>query len=212
MLGRRSTCDVDGGTRYGARCALLARASRKHPLRIAKGQTEGIPSAATLLSCVGLSVFCTRKCNSQGPLLDLALTQSLTWPPSALIDHFTRARGPAVLREEMYGTFGAHAFLSPIRFREASTKVHHPGCSGLPVLTGILYPGGPPRPAYPVSAVKARLGGGAASPGNVYPTPGWVGGGVGCLEEDPRVMSMVERDMGLAALCSREHRGSILFV
>ena len=101
-------------TRYGARCALLARASRKHPLRIAKGQTEGIPSAATLLSCVGLSVFCTRKCNSQGPLLDLALTQSLTWPPSALIDHFTRARGPAVLREEMYGTFGAHAFLSPV--------------------------------------------------------------------------------------------------
>ena len=81
---------------------------------IAKGQTEGIPSAATLLSCVGLSVFCTRKCNSQGPLLDLALTQSLTWPPSALIDHFTRARGPAVLREEMYGTFGAHAFLSPV--------------------------------------------------------------------------------------------------
>ena len=101
-------------TRCGARCALLARASRKHPLRIAKGQTEGIPSAATLLSCVGLSVFCTRKCNSQGPLLDLALTQSLTWPPSALIDHFTRARGPAVLREEMYGTFGAHAFLSPV--------------------------------------------------------------------------------------------------
>ena len=113
VLGRRSTCDVDGGTRYGARCALLARASRKHP-RVAKGQTEGIPSAATLLSCVGLSVFCTRKCNSQGPLLDLALTQSLTWPPSALIDHFTRARGPAVLREEMYGTFGAHAFLSPV--------------------------------------------------------------------------------------------------
>jgi hypothetical protein len=112
--GRRSTCGVDGGTSYGARCALLARASRKHPLRIAKGQTEGIPSAATLLSCVGLSVFCTRKCNSQGPLLDLALTQSLTWPPSALIDHFTRARGPAVLREEMYGTFGAHAFLSPV--------------------------------------------------------------------------------------------------
>lgn len=34
--------------------------------------------------------------------------------------------------------------------------------------------------------------------------------GVGCLEEDPRVMSMVERDMGLAALCSREHRGSVL--
>ena len=114
VLGRRSTCGVDGGTRCGARCALLARASRKHPLRIAKGQTEGIPSAATLLSCVGLSVFCTRKCNSQGPLLDLALTQSLTWPPSALIDHFTRARGPAVLREEMYGTFGAHAFLSPV--------------------------------------------------------------------------------------------------
>jgi len=71
-----------------------------------------------------------------------------------------------------------------IRFREASTKVHHPGCSGLPVLTGILYPGGPPRPAYPISAVTARLGGGAASPGSVYPTPGWVGGGVGCLEED----------------------------
>ena len=113
-LEEDSTCGVDGGTRCGARCALLARASRKHPLRIAKGQTEGIPSAATLLSCVGLSVFCTRKCNSQGPLLDLALTQSLTWPPSALIDHFTRARGPAVLREEMYGTFGAHAFLSPV--------------------------------------------------------------------------------------------------
>ena len=100
-------------TSYGARCALLARASRKRP-PYSQSQTEGIPSAATLLSCVGLSVFCTRKCNSQGPLLDLALTQSLTWPPSALIDHFTRARGPAVLREEMYGTFGAHAFLSPV--------------------------------------------------------------------------------------------------
>ena len=94
--------------------ALCSREHRGSVLRIAKGQTEGIPSAATLLSCVGLSVFCTRKCNSQGPLLDLALTQSLTWPPSALIDHFTRARGPAVLREEMYGTFGAHAFLSPV--------------------------------------------------------------------------------------------------
>jgi hypothetical protein len=105
-LEEDSTCGVDGGN------ALLARASRKHPS--SQSQTEGIPSAATLLSCVGLSVFCTRKCNSQGPLLDLALTQSLTWPPSALIDHFTRARGPAVLREEMYGTFGAHAFLSPV--------------------------------------------------------------------------------------------------
>ena len=112
-LEEDSACGVDGGTRYGARCALLARASRKRP-PYSQSQTEGIPSAATLLSCVGLSVFCTRKCNSQGPLLDLALTQSLTWPPSALIDHFTRARGPAVLREEMYGTFGAHAFLSPV--------------------------------------------------------------------------------------------------
>ena len=114
VLGRRLHVWCRWWNESGARCALLARASRKHPLRIAKGQTEGIPSAATLLSCVGLSVFCTRKCNSQGPLLDLALTQSLTWPPSALIDHFTRARGPAVLREEMYGTFGAHAFLSPV--------------------------------------------------------------------------------------------------
>ena len=45
----------------------------------------------------GLSVLCTRKCNSPGPLPDLALTQSLTWPPSALTDHFTQVPGSQVL-------------------------------------------------------------------------------------------------------------------
>lgn len=45
----------------------------------------------------GLSVLCTRKCNSQGPLPDLALTQSLTWPPRLLQITSLRSQGSQVL-------------------------------------------------------------------------------------------------------------------
>ena len=91
----------------------------------------------------GLSVLCTRKCNSPGPLPDLALTQSLTWPPSALTDHFTQVPGSQVLLrvlEVLSGDAGNLPFYGRKRMAHLGlTPLSLPFSLSLIPLDGALY-------------------------------------------------------------------------